>query len=827
MPITPGLHRALEAATLEEAAALKGRFVAKIQALLDAVEPPLTPLELSVGLGVDTPDKARSLASRWLSSAGRNLRALPDEPLRPLFDRLFQGQAVMAVGPAVRVGDGPSLRQLTFCEPWEVARLGEHWQVVRPGGVGVATEVVHVDVDAIDWSGAGGGASAPVIAPAMFDPELPLRVAPRRLFGDVMIPPLGLGAMRLSTASKAPDGTPRRPDPGEAVALLRRALELGVRLIDTADSYAFDDKDLHHNELLIRRALDGWASPERDQVVVATKAGLMRPHGKWAPNGRPEHLKKAAEASLRALGGEALQLLQLHVKDPRVPYEDSLGALADLYREGKVRHLGICNASTDDLATALRVLPEGSLVVVQNELNPFDTSSARGIVAMTRAQGLTLLAHSPLGGHAGVHRVMKKDVLAEIAQKHGRGSGDTGRHQVVLAWLLTLGPHVIPVFGATRTFSVESSLGALQLELDEADSEAIDRAFPKAAALRYEAVPVVPSAPPPIVYEAAPLPPPRSAGPEVVIILGMPGAGKSTLVDAYVEANYVRLNRDEIGGKLDGLVPYLRSSLASGQDHVVLDNTYPTARTRAPVIEAAREAGVPVRCMWLDTTLADARWNAVLRMLHRHGRLLAPDEIAVLGKNEANTIPPLAQAVWLKNFEPPRPEEGFAQIERRPFIRAARPERTQKALLLDVDGTLRVTRSGEKYPRDPGDVAIEPRRREVLRRWHDEGYKLFFVSNQSGVASGKVSRDLVEACFDRTIDLLELPVADVAYCPHQAFPVACFCRKPMPGLAVTLIERHALSLNELVVVGDMKSDAEMAAAIGARYFDAEAFFGPD
>ncbi len=289
----------------------------------------------------------------------------------------------------------------------------------------------------------------------------------------------------------------------------------------------------------------------------------------------------------------------------------------------------------------------------------------------------------------------------------------------------------------------------------------------------------------------------------------------------------MRLNRDELGGRLDDLVPYLKAALAQGRRQVVLDNTYPTRRTRALVIATARDAGVPVRCLWLDTTLADARWNAVLRMLHRHGRLLAPDEIAVLGKTEANTIPPVAQAIWLKNFEPPTPSEGFTSIERRVFVRNPRPDRTQKGLLLDVDGTLRVTRSGEKYPRDPADVALMPHRREVLRRWYDEGYKLFFVSNQSGIASGKASRDLVEAAFDRTIDLLDLPVSDVAFCPHQAFPLACFCRKPMPGLAVALIERHALSLDDLVVVGNMKSDADLAAGIGARYFDAEVFFGPE
>lgn len=850
MAITHGLVRALEQAALEEAAALKSRYVGRIQAVLEAVEPALSPLELSVALGVDAPDKTRSVVSRWLSASPRNLKAVPDEALRALFDRLVEGQAVMAVGPALQTASGASLRQLTFCEDWEAARLGEHWQVVRLGVSG-GVELTRAAGDGgnamFDWS---GGASSPTgpTGPATratatttvsgaaraevvrFDPARPLAFPPRQVARGVMVPPLGLGAMRLSTGSKLGDGSVKRPEEAEAVAVIRRAIELGVRLVDTADSYALDDRDMHHNERLIRRALEGLGRELASEVIVATKAGLVRPGGRWAPNGRPEHLVRACEASLQALGIEALALFQLHVKDPRVPWEDSLGALAELYRQGKVRRLGVCNVNTRDLATALRVLPEGSLVSVQNELNPFDTASARGVLAMTRVQGLSLLAHSPLGGHAGVHRVLKKDVLAQIALKHGRGGDESGRHQVVLAWLLSLGPHVIPIFGATRRLSVESSLAALQLELDAEDLAAIDQAFPKAAALRDEAPPVIDGGAPGgavaiEIGESAPLPPPGQA-PEVVVILGIPGAGKSSLAEPYVEAGYVRLNRDELGGKLDDLVPHLRAALGSGQRRVVLDNTYPTRRTRALVLAAARDAGVPVRCLWLDTSLADARHNAVLRMLHRHGRLLSPDEIALFSKTEANTIPPLAQAIWLKNFEAPSVAEGFDQVERRRFVRAARPDRTQKALLLDVDGTLRVTRSGGKYPRDPSDLELQPRRREVLLRHHDEGYRLFFVSNQSAISSGKTTRAVVEAAFARTIELLGLPVDEVAYCPHQAFPIACFCRKPMPGLAVMLIEKHALSLPDLIVVGDMQSDADLAAGIGARYVDAEDFFGP-
>jgi histidinol-phosphate phosphatase family protein len=813
LAITPGLARALEAAALHESATLKSRYVGRVQALLDAASPPLSPLELSVSLGLDDPDKTKSSTIvRWLSTAPRNLRALPDETMRALIDRLFEGLAAMAVG----VTEGAhGLRPLLFCEPWEAERLGPEWWVAKLGGRGQAPQAATRGNPERTLGEVEQGEVS------TFDPSRPIVAAPRPVFSGTPILPLGLGAMRFSTPNK--EG--QRPDDVVSIAILQRALDLGLRFIDTADSYALDDKDMHHNERLIRRAIGTWHSPDRDQVIVATKAGLTRPNGRWAPNGRPEHLKRACEQSLQALGVEALDLFQLHVKDLKVPFEDSLGALADLHAEGKVRRLGVCNVNAADLQKALAILPKAAFATVQNELNPFESAAARGVLALTREHGLTLLAHSPLGGHAGVHRVLKKDVLAEVALRHGLDASDSGRHQIVLAWLLTLGPHVVPVFGATRQTSVEASFGALQLALADDDVRALDEAFPHAAALRNEPLP----APPEPAHEqlelvSTPLPPP-GRDPEVVMIFGMPGAGKSSLVAPYLAAGYLRLNRDERGGKVDDLIPPLRNALAAGQRRVILDNTYATMKSRAPVIASAKAADIPMRGLWLDTPLPAAQWNAALRMLERHGRLLSPDEIAVLNKQEPNTIPPVAQQSWLRNFEPPKMSEGFTQLEQRPFVRRDHPDRTRKGLLLDVDGTLRVTRSGERYPRDVGDVMLKPRRREVLAQWVADGYRLFFVSNQSGVSSGKVSATLAEACFKRTIDLLGLPVDDVAYCPHQAFPVACFCRKPMPGLAVALIERHGLALSDLVIVGDMKSDAGLAEAIGVRYEDAAAFFG--
>ncbi len=306
--------------------------------------------------------------------------------------------------------------------------------------------------------------------------------------------------------------------------------------------------------------------------------------------------------------------------------------------------------------------------------------------------------------------------------------------------------------------------------------------------------------------------------------MGIQGAGKSQLVEEYTDRGYLRLNRDVLGGRLTDLIPRLIEALDEGEQRIVLDNTYPTQTSRAPVIHVANYFGLPVRCRYLATSPADARFNIAARILKRYGKLLGPDEMKEMAEQDSNLPPPVALQRWIESFEPPTTKEGFATVEQIPFTRMRDPTWKEKGLLLDVDGTLRKTVSGELYPRSADDVELLPHRREVLLKWMEDGYKLFFVSNQSGVASGKVAAAEVEAAFQRTIDLLGLPVTEVAYCPHPAFPAGCFCRKPMPGLGVYLMMKHHLSFDALVMVGDMDSDREFAQSLGARYFEASEFF---
>lgn len=259
--------------------------------------------------------------------------------------------------------------------------------------------------------------------------------------------PVGLGAMPLSIQG--------RPDGARARAVLAAALDAGVELIDTADSYCLDDADFGHNERLIGQVLRECGATG---AVVATKGGVQRPGGDWVTNGRPEHLRAACEASLERLGVDAIRLYQLHAPDPDVPYEDSVGELARLRDEGKIEHVGLSNVSEGHVRRAQSIVP---VVSVQNRCNILDKRDlANGFLDFCAAQGLTYIAYAPVGGHNGHVRLGRVDALNDIARQHG-----TTVYCIALAWLLAKGEHVIPIPGASRPESIHASASAARLAL--------------------------------------------------------------------------------------------------------------------------------------------------------------------------------------------------------------------------------------------------------------------------------------------------------------------------------------------------------------------------
>jgi aryl-alcohol dehydrogenase-like predicted oxidoreductase len=259
-----------------------------------------------------------------------------------------------------------------------------------------------------------------------------------------------------------------RPSHQASLEVIRSALAAGVRLIDTADVYCLDDSDLGHNERLVAEALRGWSGVQRE-VLVATKGGLTRPAGRWERDGSPKHLRAACERSLRALGVERIALYQLHAPDPRVPFEESVGALDELRREGKIRWVGLSNVSVDQIRAAEAIVPIAS---VQNRLNPFFREAlTEGVVRYCEAQGIGFLAYSPVGGGRLNRKLPAHAVLRPMAARLG-----VSTHALVLAWMLSRSPAVVVIPSARRVEHALDSVQAGELELSAEDLAAIDEA---------------------------------------------------------------------------------------------------------------------------------------------------------------------------------------------------------------------------------------------------------------------------------------------------------------------------------------------------------------
>jgi aryl-alcohol dehydrogenase-like predicted oxidoreductase len=262
--------------------------------------------------------------------------------------------------------------------------------------------------------------------------------------GDLTVNRLGFGAMRIT--GRGIWGPP--PDREAALAVLRRAVEGGVNFIDTADSYGPDV-----SEELIAEAL----APYPAGLVIATKGGLVRPGpDNWQADGRPEHLRQALEGSLRRLRLERIDLYQLHRPDPRVPYEESVGALAEMQRAGKIRHVGVSNVTLQQLAAARAIVP---IVSVQNRYNYEDRSSEAVLEACER-DGLAFLPWAPIGGTSRV----KAQALQRIA--HDRGATPL---QIAIAWLLKRSPVLLPIPGTGSLKHLDENLAAAALHLSDED----------------------------------------------------------------------------------------------------------------------------------------------------------------------------------------------------------------------------------------------------------------------------------------------------------------------------------------------------------------------
>jgi pyridoxine 4-dehydrogenase len=273
-----------------------------------------------------------------------------------------------------------------------------------------------------------------------------------RIGGDVPVNRLGFGSMQLP----GPGAFGPSRDAGSARAVLRRAVELGVTLIDTADAYGPEVA-----ETLIGEAL----APYRSEVVIATKGGFVRGRrGEWIVDGRPEHLRAAVQGSLRRLRLDRIDLYQLHRIDHRVPFDEQLGVLAALRAEGVIRHVGLSEVSVVQLLAAQRIVP---IATVQNRYNLVDRGS-EDVLDYCAAQGIGFIPWYPL---AAGKLTQDGSVLDKIAKKHGHAPS-----QVALAWLLKRSPVMLPIPGTSKVKHLEENVSAVEIELTDEEFATLDKA---------------------------------------------------------------------------------------------------------------------------------------------------------------------------------------------------------------------------------------------------------------------------------------------------------------------------------------------------------------
>jgi aryl-alcohol dehydrogenase-like predicted oxidoreductase/predicted kinase len=548
---------------------------------------------------------------------------------------------------------------------------------------------------------------------------------------------VGLGCMRLSTE-------PER-DEELAIETIAAAVDAGVTVFDTARSYG-------DNERLLAHALRRSGADARARIV--TKGGMARLGGGWVPDGRAKALRADCEASLAALDGLPIDLYLVHAPDPRTPWRTQLRALARLHADGLVRHVGVSNVNRRLLDEALELAP---IAAVQVALSPFDVGALRGgVVARCAEAGIAVVAHSPLGGARRAPRLARNHALAEVAKAHGVTPAE-----VALAWLLALSPEIVAIPGARRPETARSAAAAAQIALDPDERELLDREL---AGVRTERA--------------------RRTGAEVVLVMGIPGAGKSRVAEEYVARGYERLNRDERGGSLRELADKLDERLAAGAQRVVLDNTYLTRAARSYVVDAASRYGASTRCVWLDTPLAQAQVNLVERLLESFGSLPSPQEL-----RGPETLAPTSQMRALRELEPPSLDEGLTEVEHRDFARASPSDRPRAGVFVAAA----VLREGG------WEAQGDPKAPHLVFDWRPDG-------------AAEELAPLVVALAAQVAGPVES-----ALCPHPGGPPTCWCRPPLPGLPLAFSRAHGVDPARSILVGASTAHRTLATTLGARY----------
>ena len=568
---------------------------------------------------------------------------------------------------------------------------------------------------------------------------------------------VGLGCMRLWSTE---DRVAR-----ESESTVAAALAAGITLFDTARTYDGPGHAAGGNERELSRLLRAHADVRATRVI--TKGGMRREGMAWIPDGRARTLLSDCEASLAALDGLPISVYLLHAPDPSRPWKTSLRALARLLDEGLVSRVGLSNVSRAQLEEAVESVPVSA---VEISLNPFDDSRLRdGTIALCAELGITVIAHSPLGGPRRARSVSRNATLRGVAEPRGATPAE-----MALAWLLDLGDNIVAIPGARRAVTARSAAAAATLRLEDEERDTLRTAFggPRAVRLQPSTTPV--------------------AG-DVVLVMGIPGAGKSRLAAGYVERGYERLNRDLRGGSMRELCAALDGALASGARTVVLDNTWLTRAIRSRAIDVAARRGVAIRCVWLEISLADAQRNVVERVVELRDTLPSPDEVRQFNGRDG-MISPTAQMRALRELEPPMAGEGFTEIERVPFERETATGGSP-GVFIAASAAMHTGLAG------------------ALEAVADNAPRLVFDWQPDG-ESTLLDRAAAE------VRGLSPATVDASLCAHPAGPPLCWCRPHLLGLVLHFARNRSIDPSSSVLIGTSSTHRSMAATLGCRYIGA-------
>jgi aryl-alcohol dehydrogenase-like predicted oxidoreductase len=568
-----------------------------------------------------------------------------------------------------------------------------------------------------------------------------------------------------------------------AGATIAAAAAAGITVFDTAHAYGHGEAELGHNERLVARALRACEAELVARIV--TKGGMTRAGGGWVPDGRAKAIAADCEASLLALDGLPIDLYLLHAPDPRTPWRTSVRALGRLVDQGLVARVGLSNVSRHRLDEALELAP---VTAVEVALSAYDDRALRGgVLERCDELGMAVIAHSPLGGPRRASGLARREPWAEIGDAHGVAAAE-----VALAWLLGLSPNVIAIPGARRPDTARGAARAARLSLNNDDRALLARAAGRPGRGRPARGRAARGCPAPGRPEPQRRPSPPDDGAEVVLVMGIPGAGKTRMAEDYVARGYLRLNRDERGGGLRELAVALDESLSAGARRVVLDNTYLTRAARSYVAEAAARHEIPARCIWLSTPLGQAQVNLVERLVERFGTLPAPEELRRLARCEQGVLSPTSQMRSLRELEPPSEEEGFSLVEVVPFARDQPPEQARRCVFVAAA----VLRAAAWEPAVRG---ADPEAPHLVFDWIPDG-----------------ALETLDASVARLAAAVSGPVQR-ALCPHPGGPPRCWCRPPLPGLLIAFARVNALEPSGSILIGTSPAHRTLAATLGARF----------